>query len=506
MRAISRIRETLSARPETVLWLIGLYYMAAVVIRVLRVEGLQNDEAEQLVQSQYLLLGYGRQPPLYNWLQYGVIQILGPSILALSILKNGLLFLTCLFYGLAARTVLKDKALAAAAMLGVLAIPAVTVLAQRDLSHAVATMCSIAFFLYAFLRTLKAPSLFGYALTGLAIGIGSITKYNFAVLPLAAWLAVFAEPALRKHLFDRRIALTVIIALIVCLPHAVWIAENFKAATSGTIAVMREDSTRNGLADRLHGLLMIVTSTLDGGLPLFAFFLFAFRRDLIGAFRARQPLARVLVLTFLFSLVIIAIIAVSLRATTVTQKWLSPFLLLLPLYLCLKLESAGKHGLPGMLRLTVPVFILAFGFIFYMTAANLFGPSLGSKPKDNIPTIPFMREVMAARGDGDGAGPGFILAEGRSLAGSARIVAPGLPIITPSFSQAPEPDPALLKTGGLIVWQGADEKALPVPLIEILAKAGIVAGTLTPATLTLPYIHSSDRLTASFHYAWLAPQ
>ncbi|MDE1159265.1 MAG: glycosyltransferase family 39 protein [Neorhizobium sp.] len=504
MRAISRIRETLSERPETVLWLVGLYYVAAVTLRVLRIDGLQNDEAEQLVQSQYLLFGYGRQPPLYNWLQYGLVQILGPSILALSLLKNGLLFLTCLFYGLAARSVLKDKALAASAMLGVLTIPAISVLAQRDLSHAVATMCSIAFFLYAFMRTLKAPSLCGYALTGAAIGIGAITKYNFVVLPLAAWLAVFAEPTLRKHLFDRRIALTVLIALIICLPHAVWIAENFKTATSGTIAVMREDSTHNGILDRFHGLLMIVTSTVDGGSPLFAFFFFAFRGDLKSSWRACQPLARVLFLTFVFSLVIIAIIAVSLRATTVTQKWLSPFLLLLPLYLCLKLESAGKSGLPGMLRLSVPVFILAFGFILYLTAANLIGPSLGSRPKDNVPSIPFVRQVLDARGDRPM--PAFILADGRSLAGSARIAARTTPVFTPSFPQAPAPDADLWKQGGLIIWQDGNPDDVPVPLIESLARAGIAAGTLKPETATLPYIHSSDRHSASFGYAWLTPQ
>ncbi len=502
MRAISRIRNTLSARPETVLWLIALYYVAAVVIRVLRVEGLQNDEAEQLVESQYLLLGYGRQPPFYNWLQYGVIHLIGPSILALSILKNGLLFLTCLFYGLAARIVVKDKALIGSAMLGVLAIPAVTVLAQRDLSHAVATMCSIAFFLYVFLRTLKAPSLAGYALTGLAIGIGAITKYNFVVLPLAAWLAVFAEPTLRKHLFDRRIALTVVIALVICLPHAVWIIEHFKAATSGTIAEMREDASHNGVFDRLRGLVMIVTSTLDGGLPLVAFFLFAFRRDLLASLRAQNPAARVLILTFGFSLLIIAIIAVSLRATTITQKWLSPFLLLLPLYFCVKLDTARKDGLVGFLRLTIPAFIMAYGFLIYIATASLLGPSLGSRPKDSFPSIPFVRTVLAESGAQRPLH--FILAESRVLAGSARIIAPETPVLTPSFSEEPEIDPALTKQGGLVLWEGKGD-AIPPRLREALDDAGLSAEALTPTTLNIPYVHSRDGRTAAFSYAWVAP-
>src|SRR5687768_13321807 len=101
MRVIRRISDALARRPELVLWLIAAYYVLAIALRVLRSEALESDEAEQLVQSQFFLMGYGRQPPFYNWLQYGVIQLTGPSIFALSLVKNLLLFLCCAIYGLA---------------------------------------------------------------------------------------------------------------------------------------------------------------------------------------------------------------------------------------------------------------------------------------------------------------------------------------------------------------------------------------------------------------------
>lgn len=54
------------ARP--LLWLLGLC-LAHVLVRVAISPALKWDEAEQMLWSQQLALGYGAQPPLYTWLQ-----------------------------------------------------------------------------------------------------------------------------------------------------------------------------------------------------------------------------------------------------------------------------------------------------------------------------------------------------------------------------------------------------------------------------------------------------
>jgi 4-amino-4-deoxy-L-arabinose transferase-like glycosyltransferase len=495
-----RIRDALIARPERVLWLIAAYYLVAILVRVLRTEGLQNDEAEQLFQSQFLLLGYGRQPPFYNWLQYGVVQIVGPSIFAVSLLKNGLLFLSCLFYGLAARHLSERREVSAAAMLGVLALPAVTILAQRDLSHAVATLFAVSFFLYAFLGALARPSLWRYALTGVAIGIGAISKYNFVVLPVAALLAILPEADLRRRLFDRRLIATVAAAGLICLPHALWVLGNFQAATAGTVNAMRDEASGNFLMDRLNGIFELGSAAVTGSLVLVAFLMIAYGRSLFDGWKVETVWTRVMGRMFLISIAIIGLIAVGMGATTISQKWLSPFLLILPLYLCLKIEAAGGFArrIDGVARLSLPSSILAFGFLIYLTAGNVLAPVIGRYPKDSLPSVPFVRQVLAEAGDADD--PDFILAGSMALAGSARIAAPDAKVILSNFTQAN----SIPEGRGLVIWPGSSVDAVPEALATHLQQQGVDTANISPRMTDVPYPYSRGSETEPFAYAWVA--
>lgn len=217
--------ETIDRRPGAVALAVAGYFLLCITLRLAVSNSLEIDEAEQAFLSQFLLLGYGPQPPFYNWLQYGLAQAIGTSLATMTILKNGLLFLCCLFYGLAARHVLEDRRLSATAMLGVLTLPPVFLLAQRDLSHTVAALFAVSLFLYGFLKTLTRPSLFSYLVTGMAVGIGLIAKYNFVLLPLAAILAVLPEAKLRARILDWRILAAVAVACMITLPHGFWVLQ-----------------------------------------------------------------------------------------------------------------------------------------------------------------------------------------------------------------------------------------------------------------------------------------
>ncbi|RWX76147.1 glycosyltransferase [Neorhizobium lilium] len=495
------MHEALSRRPELVLWLIAAYYVIAVAVRILRSDGVQTDESEQLFLSQFLLLGYGRQPPFYNWLQYGFVHLLGPSIAALSILKNGLLFLCCLFYGMAARLIVKDRALPYAAMLGVLALPSVSVLAQRDLTHAVATMWAVSFFLYAFLLALTRPSLGAYLLTGIAVGLGTISKYNFVVVPVAAILAILPEAELRRRLFDWRILPALAIAAIICLPHALWVIQNLQAATVGTINSMRNDATGDPLFDRLNGLVMLVASTLDSLVPLLAFALIGFRRDLLKSWPASSMWTRVIGRAFLLCILLVGLIGIGLGATTISQKWLSPFVMLLPLYLCLKLDAAGADTRRGTARFALPVFILAFGFILYLVVGNIVSPSLGRTAKENLPAADAVRQALAEPGHTE---PAFVIAGDLAMAAGARLAAPQARVVLPSFPEGPLPDPASWARTGLAIWRSdAATTALPEDLKIFLDAQGGKSAALDIRTLEVPYPYSGGQMKARFGYAWI---
>jgi 4-amino-4-deoxy-L-arabinose transferase-like glycosyltransferase len=496
-----RIHETLVRRPELILWLVAAYYVIAVTVRILRSEGVQTDESEQLFLSQFLLLGYGRQPPFYNWLQYGLVHLLGPSIAALSILKNGLLFLCCLFYFLAARLIIRDRALPFAAMLLLLGLPSISVLAQRDLTHAVATMWAVSFFLYAFVLALTRPSLFAYILTGTAVGLGTISKYNFVVVPAAAILAILPEADLRRRLFDWRILAAVAVAAVICLPHALWVVNNLQAATVGTINSMRDDATGDPLLDRLNGIVMLIASTLDSVVPILVIAFIGFRRDLSKSWKTNSLWTRVIGRAFLLCLALVGLIGIGLGATTISQKWLSPFVMLLPLYLCLKLDLAQADKPRGTARLVWPVLVPTLGFIAYLVVGNVVSPFLGRTAKENLPTAEAVRQVLS---EPDHPQPAFIIAGDTAMAAGARLAAPDVQVILPSFTEGPAPDASTWTKPGLMIWKSdAPSAALPDSLAAFIDAQRTTTGPTEVQTLAVPYPYSGGRSQAFFGYAWI---
>jgi len=498
MRAIRRISDALARRPELVLWLIAAYYVLAIILRVLRSEALESDEAEQLYQSQFLLMGYGRQPPFYNWLQYGVIHLIGPSIFAISLVKNLLLFLTCAVYGLAARILLKDQRLVAIAMIGVIAMPAVSVMAQRDLTHAIATLFAVALFFYGFLKTLTQPRLWTYLLTGIAVGLGLIAKYNFVIVPVAAILAILPEPDLRRRILDWRMVPALAVVAVICLPHGLWVLGNLGEATAGTIKAMREDASGNPVLDRLSGIGTLFVAILTGGLPVLAFFLIAFRRSLTDAWRATNQWTRVIGRALLLSLIAVGLIGLGFGATTISEKWLSPFLVLLPLYLCLKLEAAKADTSRGIPRLLFPVAILALGFVAYIALGNVVGPLFGNYTKENLPSGPFIEQIASEH---PGPRLAYVITDDPYLAASARLELPQARVLLPSFGQTPPLGEAERRQPGLIVWRDSALAALN----PYLQANGVATEGLAPATKPVPYLFSGGRASVTFGYAWVEP-
>jgi 4-amino-4-deoxy-L-arabinose transferase-like glycosyltransferase len=99
-------QQALYAKPW--IWL-ALLVCAHIVSRISISAGMKWDESEQILWAQQLQLGYGPQPPLYTWMQWAVCQILGPSVLALALLKHLLIALTYCLAWLAGRQLLGQK-------------------------------------------------------------------------------------------------------------------------------------------------------------------------------------------------------------------------------------------------------------------------------------------------------------------------------------------------------------------------------------------------------------
>lgn len=492
------MRRVLSRSPDVVLVLIAGYFVLAFAARLIRSPGLEVDETQQALFSQFLLLGYGSQPPVYSWLQYGANSIIGPSIAALSLLKNGLMFLCCLSFWLTARLLIREKALVNIATLGIITLPTVFVMVQRDLSHTVLALFAVSLFSYALFRTLRKPSAFGYVLTGFAIGLGALSKYNFVVLPVATLLAIALEKEMRPRLLNWRMLLTIAVALVMVTPHFMWVWDHLDLAMRQTTAEMHEGDD-DVVFHGLEGSLELLLAFVKGVLPTMAIYAILFFRDLKAIFRASDQSTRIVGNIILISFVCVMLIIWGLGATQVRQKWITVYLLLWPLYLALKVQAAGvlaERKLPSMLAITA---VMSVGFVLILLSRGLIAPYFEHY---SLVHIPYDKFGEAVRRDGHPE-PRYVIASGGLVGGNLKMQFPNATVF--SGNRDVETLPAAWPPGAVVLLVGTDSDGI-LPQDTAAAMASLARNAALPIPtefrqVEVPYTGKGNRRHA-FYYAW----
>ena len=240
-------------------WLLALA-VAHVAVRVAVSPALKWDEAEQILASQQLQLGYGPQPPLYTWLQWAVVQALGPGVLALSLLKHALLASAYALMWLAGRELLGRRGAWWAAA-GLMLLPPLGWYAIRDLTHTVLVTTLTCGAWWLLLRTVRQPRPALFAWLGLVCGLGLLAKYSFALVAAAMLLAALSVPEARRALLSRGWWWTPVVGALVALPHASWLFSHLHEATASTVSKMQIQPERH-LGTGLLNLLAVYVGTL----------------------------------------------------------------------------------------------------------------------------------------------------------------------------------------------------------------------------------------------------
>lgn len=496
--------ETLRRRPALLVAILGCYFLIEIAVRLSIRGSMGLDEAEQIFLSQWFAPGYNSQPPFYNWLQYGVISVLGVSIFSLALLKNAMLFASYVLYWLAARLVIKDRTLAAIAMLGLLTIPQIAFEAQRDLTHTVATIFAAAFFLYALFRTLKHPSGFSYALTGVAIGVGLISKYNFALLPAAALLAILLDKDFRARLFDWRLLLTIVLVLIVVSPHLLWLTDNLDLATERTRDKMGSGDSDSLFAQIAWGLASLIESIAGFSAVTIAVFAFAFREVVPSAGRSTGQMIRLTERMMAIGLGFIVLLILFAGTENVMDRWLTPLLTVLPIYLCLRLDGAGArigNGFARMLAICGVIMVIVPAILFARVATVSW---TGNYQWQNQPFKALVQTINAELGQQ----PAVVVTVDPYTAGNMRLQMPSVPVIAVSHSNFTLPYNWSKDRPILFVWQqrNAPPPPFPAALQTWLSENGGNGRQPEMRIVHLPYVYGAVGDQRALAYAWIYPE
>ncbi|RWX07988.1 hypothetical protein EHI45_24690 [Rhizobium leguminosarum] len=477
--------------------LLAAYFVLQVGVRLATSHSLDLDEAEQAFRSQWLAAGYGPQPPFYNWLQYTVFQFAGVSLTALSVVKNLLLFSSYVLYGLTARLMLRDKALVAIATLGLLTIPQMAFEMQRDLTHTVAVFFSASIFFYGFIRSLKQPSLASYLISGIGIGFGLLAKYNFAILPAAALIAALSDARLRPRIFDWQLVLTAAVALVIVLPHLFWLKDNLDFATARTLEKMTASGHASYLTQVAMGVSSLALAIISFAGLTVAVFALVFGKSLRPALGSGSEWTRLLERMMLVFLAGILLLIVFGGAAGIKDRWLVPMLFILPLYFCLKIETAGVVTDRAFRRFMPLVAVIMIG-----VPAALYGSVAAARFTGHYERLnrPYAGMLETLRKQAE---PAAILAGDSLLAGNLRQDIPGVPVLSVDY---PGFHPDL--TGRrplLLVWllpQKGGSEALPPDMAEWL-QANLGASAPEASVIDVPYFYRRGGDSYRFGYAWV---
>ena len=493
----SRLANFLSGGLWPATLFLGVYFVASIATRLALPHSLTLDEAEQSLFSQYWLAGYGPQPPFYNWVQNAFVSIMGISLLALTLPKFVMLLLCYFFFGLAAREIDGRAGFVAMAMLSLLTLPQVSYMPQQDLTHTVAVLMATSLFLYGLFRTLARPDWMGYALLGLAIGIGTISKYNFVLLPAATVVAVFADREWRARLLDIQVLLTAAVSLAIIMPHALWLLGNIDLATKGTISKMVEANAPHGMARIARALGSLVLACIAFGALTLVVFAVAFKSKFRQAIRKTTRWTRLLGIMMLVSLLGVVLVILLAGTTKITERWLDPYLLALPLYLLLKFGGAGADVVASLKRF-LPVFLTIMAITLIPLAAKTVTAGMtGSYTRINYP-FTLVAETLKAEGQ-----PSLIIAGGTHLGGNMRLRFPGTPVIDPGRPIASFPPLDSLKSPILVIWPiNADTvQQPPFALPPEVSALGLTASPVQ--SLSFPHEYGDGRTGLKLGYLWL---
>src|SRR5581483_12188109 len=139
--------------PRGTLGLLLAWAAGHVLLRLALSSALTVDDAREAVLGQSFEWGYqARQPPLYNWLVWAAFRLLGPGVLALTVVKYAVLGAAYAFVYASARRLLADRRLPPLAAWALLLMAPIGWVVHEALTHSVAVLAAAAATVYALLR------------------------------------------------------------------------------------------------------------------------------------------------------------------------------------------------------------------------------------------------------------------------------------------------------------------------------------------------------------------
>jgi 4-amino-4-deoxy-L-arabinose transferase-like glycosyltransferase len=223
MKVTARTLSWLHTLPG-VLALVAFYSLVHVGARLGASGNLGEDDPLENLWLQSLAWGYDPgQPPLYDWLLWGLQRVFGTGLHAFLVLKYSLLV------ALAGLLFLIARRLTGSGFWGLLAVDAMALTYQifwrfhEGFTHRVGAMTLALATVWVLLCLIDHRRRRDYLGFGLVVGLGLLTETRYLWLLGALLIAAWLQPAARSALRAPGMAVSALVAGVVVAPWAAWL-------------------------------------------------------------------------------------------------------------------------------------------------------------------------------------------------------------------------------------------------------------------------------------------
>lgn len=353
-------KEGLGNQDLAVAAIFFLYCCLYAVMRLSISSTMEMDEAEQFLNGPFLSFGYANQPPFYSWLVYVMAKLFGLNIQTIIATKYIIMFFFYFSFYLIARSFWNTRA--SLLITGTLLIfPTYSYEFNRDLSHSVLVAAMSSITCYIFVLLLRRERASGYLLLGASIGLGFLSKYNFAFFLLALMLAAASFHEGRRTFFNKKIFLSFASFVLIVSPHVMWLYQNDylpfrRALDKADAGVLDLSSARQ--------ILHIVSASYNGVLAFLVICLIFLGSSISWRNLRNQSQSHLRLFHYLsfYGLIIPLLIIPVLKTGHFSERWLAPLLFSLPLAVFSgvnMLSNNRRFKLLGYLCVFIAVSILA---------------------------------------------------------------------------------------------------------------------------------------------------
>jgi hypothetical protein len=447
-------------------------------LRAFVFSGVGPDDAEQLIFSQSLELGYSTgNPPLITWLVILFQQIFGVTVLAVVTLKFALLWATYYLVYRCAVRVLTEERLAALATLSLFAIYYIAWDSVFNYSNSLLMIALIAATFLGLIRLEEKGDWLSYILLGFLIGAGLLAKYTYLLFALPLLIAALFDPALRVRLANRGFLLTIAIVLAANAPHFYWMIEHQHLLQQRAVDRFSQMGSETFITARMLGVLEVGRILFDISMPMLGILLIAFwpacRRIVWGEEDARRY-HRLLTITFLIAIGVTVIGTLVIGISRIRSHYMM-ILLLFPVLFFARVKFAACapwrfKGYAAALSVLIAVVVAGLGLKYFID------PHRSSKAYYNIPYDAYAEQLRAA-----GFEHGTIFADwfGNPIAGNFRARFPKARVVDYLW---PHYQPPPTKPDGkcLVIWTPREQDNFRQGFIDTandMLKAGIDRNT-----------------------------